>query len=305
MMNAIVFPSPLQKRLEAVAAEFIRLESGANIDFSMPPGEPALLAPDSVSWRVFKNPLSLYIGGIAAVILELAEPRVRTGVWAHTTFRTAPLPRLRRTGLAAMMTVYGPRSSAEEMIARVCAAHGRIAGLTPDGQPYRADDPELLDWVHGTASFGFVEAYHAYASELSTGQQDCFYAEGAVPAQLYGATNAPRSRHALAQLFEAMSDRLEPSAIVFEFLDIMRHAAILPRPLNAMQGLLVKAAVGIVPAWVRGRLGITSDWALHGWQQQAVRRAGALADRIVLSSGPAVQSCRRLGLPDTYLYAAR
>ena len=40
-----------------------------------------------MSWRVFKNPLSLFIGGITAVIMELAEPRVRTGVWEHTTFR--------------------------------------------------------------------------------------------------------------------------------------------------------------------------------------------------------------------------
>jgi uncharacterized protein (DUF2236 family) len=44
----------------------------------------ALVPADSISWRVFKNPLSLVIGGVAAVIMELAEPRVRTGVWEHT-----------------------------------------------------------------------------------------------------------------------------------------------------------------------------------------------------------------------------
>jgi uncharacterized protein (DUF2236 family) len=74
---------------------------------------------ESVSWRVFKNPLSLFIGGVAAVIMELAEPRVRTGVWEHTTFRVDPVRRLRRTGLAAMITVHGARSEAEAMIARV------------------------------------------------------------------------------------------------------------------------------------------------------------------------------------------
>ena len=55
------------------------------------------MSSDSVSWRVFKNPLSLFIGGVAAVIMELAEPRVRTGVWEHTTFRLDPIRRLRRT----------------------------------------------------------------------------------------------------------------------------------------------------------------------------------------------------------------
>jgi uncharacterized protein (DUF2236 family) len=305
VMHAIILPSPLQKRLEAAAANFIHPPSGPEIDFSLPHGESALLAPDSVSWQVFKNPLSLFIGGVAAVILELAEPRVRTGVWNHTTFRTAPLPRMQRTGLAAMMTVYGPRSRTEEMIARIRATHRRIKGKTPDGHAYRADDPELLAWVHATASFGFLRAYHTYVCDLRDDQQDRFYAEGALSARLYGATDAPVSRDALDRLFETMRGRLEPSTIMIEFLDIMRHAAILPRPLDSFQALLVKAAVGIVPEWVRARLGITSGWELHRWQWHAIRRAGALADRIVLRSGPAVQSCRRLGLPDTYLYASR
>ena len=69
------------------------------------------MSPDSVSWRVFKNPISLFIGGVAAVIMELAGPRVRTGVWEHTTFRVDPIRRLRRTGLAAMVTIYGARQS--------------------------------------------------------------------------------------------------------------------------------------------------------------------------------------------------
>jgi Uncharacterized protein conserved in bacteria len=58
------------------------LEPGdrSHIDVSRPVGEAALLSPESVSWRVFKNPLSLFIGGVTAVIMELAEPRVRAGV---------------------------------------------------------------------------------------------------------------------------------------------------------------------------------------------------------------------------------
>jgi len=43
-------------------------------------------------------PCELFIGGVAAVIMELAEPRVRTGVWEHTTFRIDPVRRLRPDG---------------------------------------------------------------------------------------------------------------------------------------------------------------------------------------------------------------
>src|SRR5215470_14784311 len=115
----IVLPWPLQSSLEAMA--WVLLEPGdrSHIDFSRPVGEAALLSPESVSWRVFKNPLSLFIGGVTAVIMELAEARVRTGLWEHTTFRLDPIRRLRRTGLAAMVTIYGARSTAEPMIARI------------------------------------------------------------------------------------------------------------------------------------------------------------------------------------------
>jgi uncharacterized protein (DUF2236 family) len=78
---------------------------------------------------VFKNPL-LFIGGVAAVIIELAEPRVRTSVWEHTTFRVDPIRRLRRTGLAAIVIIYAARGKAEATIARVGRMHDRIAGTT-------------------------------------------------------------------------------------------------------------------------------------------------------------------------------
>src|SRR5262249_8197566 len=145
------------------------------VDFRMPAGESALVAPDSVSWRVFKNPLALFVGGVAAVILELAEPRIRTGGLQHTTVPPNPLLRRRRTGVAARVTVYGPRSRSEDMIAGVRQMHARISGLTPAGQAYSASDPELLDWVHATASFGFLEAYNTYVRRLEEAERNRFY----------------------------------------------------------------------------------------------------------------------------------
>src|SRR6266481_6382847 len=112
----IVLPWPVRSDLEAATRALFDLGDQFSADFLRPAGEAALVSPDSVSWRVFKNPLSLFIGGVATVILELAEPRVRTGVWEHTTFRVDPMRRLRRTGLAAMVTIYAARSIAEAMI---------------------------------------------------------------------------------------------------------------------------------------------------------------------------------------------
>lgn len=270
--------------------------------FAYPGGEPALVPADSVSWRIFKNPIALFVGGVAAVILELAEPAVRTGVWEHSGFRKDPRRRLERTGMAAMVTVYGARSVAEAMVAGIVRRHDRVTGTTPAGEPYRANDPRLLTWVQATAAFGFIEAYRQYVRPLAPAEIDQAYAEGAPAARLYGAVDPPRSDAERKALFDAMRKRLEPSPIVFEFVSIMGTAPIVPRPLRSVQRLLVRAAVEIVPGWVRERLGLGSDLGLSPWQRRLVGWAGAVADRIVLRSSPPVQSCRRLGLPADYLY---
>lgn len=236
------------------------------------------------------------------MILELAEPRVRAGVWDHTTFRSQPLRRLRRTGLAAMVTVYGPRRVAERMIAGVRNMHERVSGTTLGGLAYVASDEELLNWVQATASYGFVEAYASFVHRLSDQERDRFYEESATPAKLYGAVGAPRSLAEQRAFFQAMLLKLERSDTVFEFLQIMEKTRILPRP---FQRLLVRAAVELVPPWARATLGLGSEWNLSAWQRALLRFAGRLADRFVASGSPAVQSCLRMGLPANYLYRGR
>jgi len=296
-------PRLLQDALERVNAGLYQPAGREHEDFTRPPGEAALMAPDSVSWTVFKNPVVLFIGGVAAVVLELAEPHVRTGVWEHSAFRGQPLERLRRTALAAVVTVYGPRSRAEAMIARVTRLHERVSGTTPHGDRYAAVDPELLTWVQATAAFGFLEAYHAYVRPLRDDERDRYYAEGQAAAHLYGARDAPASQAAMEALFAHMHDRLEPSDIVHEFLDIVRRMPALPAPLRPLQALLIRAAVDIVPASARERLGLR-DRRLARWQRDLIRGLARSADRLLLSSSAAVQSCRRLALQDDFLYAA-
>ncbi|MBB5519944.1 oxygenase MpaB family protein [Amphiplicatus metriothermophilus] len=292
---------PIEARLDSAAKAFLD-GGGLRVDFSEPKGEPALVGPDSVSWRVFKNPVSLFIGGVAAVLLEFAEPRVRSGVWDHSTFRQDPVTRLKRTGLAAMVTVYGARSVAEQMIEGVNRRHARVAGATPSGEPYSATDPELLRWVQATASYGFLEAYSAYVSPLTDADRNRYYAESQASAALYGAAGAPASLDEQKALFARMLPRLEPSGIVFEFLQIMKKAPALPQPLQLSQHSFVRAAVDITPPEVRAILGLGRRYGLRPFEARVVRRMGRRADRIVLRSAPAAQACRRLGLPEDYLY---
>jgi uncharacterized protein (DUF2236 family) len=301
--SIVRLPWSLQRRIDSATSALIYSQNGRMIDFTRPLGEEALVASDSVSWRICKNPIALFIGGVAAVILELAEPAVRTGIWEHSSFQKDPAGRMRRTGLAAMATVYGARSVVEPMIAGVVRMHGKIAGETPAGVPYSANDVRLLNWVQATAAFGFAEAYSRYVDPLSQHEFDAVYREGAPTSRLYGAIDAPISVAELRALFDSMRDWLEPSPVVFEFLKIMRETPALPGPFHWLQRILVRAAVDMIPDGIRERLGLAAELGLRPREMWVVRLAGSLSDRIVLAESPAAQSCLRLGLPITHLYA--
>ncbi|MBW8637235.1 oxygenase MpaB family protein [Hoeflea sp. WL0058] len=271
-------------------------------DFSKPAGEPALAPASSVSWIVFKNPVSLFVGGVAAVIMEFALPGVRSGVWDHSSFKTKPVERLQRTGLAAMVTVYGAQAKARDMIDHVTRLHNKISGVTEAGETYSASDVDLLNWVQATAIYGFTESYSRYVKHLDENCIDRCFDEGLPAARLYSATGAPSSRAEFHWLLARLEPRMTASPILFEFLDIIKDAPVLSPAFKPVQRLLVGAAVDIVPDRIRNILGLDPSLGLKPWQDNIIRQAGGLADRIVLAEAPPAQSCLRLGLPVDYLY---
>lgn len=277
----------------AALEDLMRPPPGLEFDFSTPAGEPALAPADGVSWRVFANPISLFVGGVAAVLLELTEPSVRSGVWDHSSFQRDPGTRLKRTGVAAMMTVYGPRSEAERLIARVVRMHDHVNGTTPDGTAYRANDPRLLDWVHATATFGFTEAYHRYVQPLSRAEIDQAFAESGPAGLLYGAVTAPRALAEWDRLLAVTAPGLEGSPILADFMRIMGDAAILPSSMRWLQRLLVRAAVEITPQPVRS-LPQLRGRGLRVGEAVLVRALARSAALLPLHNTPPAQAARRL-----------
>ncbi len=61
----------------------------------------------------------------------------------------------------------------------------------------------------------------------------------------------------------------------------------------------------MTPSWVRERVGLSRRYGLGTAEEALLRQAGKLVDAIVLRSSPAVQACRRLGLPPDYLYGPK
>jgi uncharacterized protein (DUF2236 family) len=277
----------------AALRELMQPPKGMDFDFTQPAGEPALTPRDGVSWRIFASPVSLFVGGVAAVLLELAEPSVRAGVWDHSSFRRDPGLRLRRTGFAAMMTVYGPRSATEQLIAQVVRMHGKVQGETADGLAYHANDPRLLDWVQATASFGFAEAYHRYVQPLSRAERSAAFAEAEPAARRYGATGAPRSTEGWEALLATTAPGLEGSDVLADFMAIMGDAPILPAPLRWLQRLMVRAAVDITPEPVRSLPQLRGRGLRFG-DAMLLRTLGRAAALISLRDTPPAQAARRM-----------
>jgi len=278
---------------------------GWKVDFESPPGAAAFCGPDSVSWRVFKNPIALSVGGVAAVLLEFADARIRSGVWDHSTYKQDPIGRSQRTGIAAMVGVYGPKAAARRVIQGVTNMHARVSGETPQGESYKALDVELLDWVSATAGWGFLTAYDRFVGKLSESEKRSYYAEGAPVARLYGVQNVLTSDADFDAMLEHLLPRFEPHPIVTEFLNIVQNnpgALGLPKVLRRA---LARASVSILPPRVRERLALGPEYDLSSIEAATLRGLGAVAERVAITSAPPAQACKRLGLPADFLYRGR
>jgi uncharacterized protein (DUF2236 family) len=275
---------------------------GWKIDFSTPVGAAALQTPDSMQWRVFKNPVALGVGGVAAVLMEFADPRIRSGVWDHSTYKADPIGRSMRTGVAAMVGCYGPADAARQVISGVNRMHVKVKGATPSGEAYKALDPELLDWVAATAAYGFVTAYDRFVAPVSEADKLRYFRDGGIIARMYGARNVPASGDEFMAMMETLVPRFEAHPINTEFLDIIQSGRAAPGTPKFLHRALGRAAVSILPPLVREKLALGAKYDLKMRDRVALRLIGALAERRADPKSPACQSSVRLGLPADFLY---
>lgn len=271
-------------------------------DFANPAGEPSLIAPDSLQWRVFRNPIALGVGGVAAVLLEFADPRIRSGVWDHSVYKTDPVGRSKRTGVAAMAGVYGPASAARRLIGGVTRMHSRVGGTTPDGQAYRALDPDQLNWVHATAAYGFLTAYCRFVRPLDQTGRNRFFAEGRPVAELYGVTRLVESDADFTAMMAALLPGFEPHPINLEFLAIVQSGQAAPAVPRFLHRAMARGAVAILPPVVRERLQLDREWDLTRADSLALSAVGRLADLLPDRRSPAWQAAVRQGLPGDFAW---
>jgi uncharacterized protein (DUF2236 family) len=214
-------------------------------------GDAGIFGPDSVAWRIHADPAML-IGGLRALLVQGLEPRAMAAVDQHSAFREDPWGRLERTTNFVLATTYGDTEAAEAAAALVRRVHTHIHGVDPvTGQPYAANDPDLLLWIHAVEVESFLLAYRTYAGRITKEDGDRYVSEMVRVAEMVElpAGRAPRTEGELRDYLRSVRGlRATPAA--FEGLQVVLFPPmdLRYRPLWAIP---TTAAIAILPSYAR------------------------------------------------------
>ncbi|MBV8063079.1 MAG: DUF2236 domain-containing protein [Nevskia sp.] len=278
----------LRRRIELAV---IGLTSGAGsprVNFLEPPGDPGLFGPDSVCWRVHADFGVMIIGGVSALLLQALHPLALAGVWDHSNFREDILGRLRRTSAFVGGVTFAGRRDAAMLVERVRGIHQRVVGAAADGRPYAAGDPHLLTWVHVAEHSSFLHSWQRYGpAPLGAAEQDRYYAETAVVAEMLGAQDVPKSAAAV----ESYLGRMQPQLACDERAREIRRILFATRAPNAViqpfSRLFLYAGEELLPDWAQTLMKLPPRSALRRAVLRAGVRATAPAFRWALRNGAA------------------
>jgi len=195
---------------------------------------------------------SMFVGGLRAVLLQTMHPAAMTAVAEHSGYRGDMWGRLARTSRFLAVTTFGTENHAQQAVDAVRAIHERVTGTLPDGTTYAASDPHLLRWVHVAEVDSFLRAHQVYGKRpLDQAGRDEYVAQTAVVARKLGVVDPPTTEAGLAAEVEAFRPELQATAHAREAVSFLVWRPPLPYAARPAYGVLVAAAVGLMPVWTR------------------------------------------------------
>jgi uncharacterized protein (DUF2236 family) len=195
---------------------------------------------------------SMFVGGIRAVLLQTMHPAAMTAVAEHSGYRGDMWGRLARTSRFLAVTTFGHAEDAQQAVDAVRAIHERVTGTLDDGTPYSAADPHLLLWVHVAEVDSFLHAHTVYGKEPLVGaDRDRYVAETAEVARRLGVLDPPTTEAEVAEVLASYRPELRGTPEAREAVSYLLLRPPLPLLARAPYGVLVAAAVGLMPRWTR------------------------------------------------------
>jgi uncharacterized protein (DUF2236 family) len=198
---------------------------------------------------------SMFVGGLRALLLQSLHPLAMAGVAEHSDYRGDPWGRLQRTSTFLAVTTFGTAADAQRAVDKVRGIHRRVHGVAPDGTPYEASDPHLLEWVHIAEADSFLLAYQRYgAAPLDQAGRDAYVADTARVAEALGVSDPPRTERQLQQRISAYRSELRGTAAARDAARYLLFTPPLPIVARAPYGVLAATSVAMLPAWARAPL---------------------------------------------------
>jgi uncharacterized protein (DUF2236 family) len=220
------------------------------------PKDGGLFGPGSVVWRVHRD-RSFPLAAIRSLMIQALHPLAMAGVAQHSNWQRDPFGRMAATAGYVLTVTYGDTAAAESAAARVRTVHTHVRGTDEvTGLAYRAEDPELLLWVHAGMVDSIVHVVQRYGRSLDAVDADRYVAEMARFAEIIGvpATRVPTSFDALRQYLESVELRQATPAAV-EAIAIVLDPPGLDDDTRELWHDLGRVAVGTLPAWARSMYG--------------------------------------------------
>jgi uncharacterized protein (DUF2236 family) len=210
--------------------------------------------PDSPIMRVHGD-ASMFVGGIRALLLQTLHPAAMRAVAEHSGYRGDMWGRLARTSRFLAVTTFGTADDAQQSVDVVRAIHERVTGTMPDGTTYAASDPHLLTWVHIAEIDSFLLAHQVYGKRpLDQSERDEYVAQTAEVARRLGVTAPPTTEAELRDLMASYRSELLGTDDAREAVRYLLFKPPLPLAARPPYGVLVAAAIGLMPRWTRRHL---------------------------------------------------
>ena len=128
--------NPLRR---AIVRDIVK-QTGAHDEphiFGGSPGDPGLIGPGSMSWRINGDIASVVVGGLGAIVMEILHPSVMAGVQDQSNYQEQPKRRGKTTFGYVVTTTFGNTQAATRLINAVKRMHSQVNGTRPDGVPYK------------------------------------------------------------------------------------------------------------------------------------------------------------------------
>jgi uncharacterized protein (DUF2236 family) len=254
--------------------------------------DPGLFGPESVTWRLAREPF-LLVGGGRALLMQVAHPLVAQGVVDHSDYDLDPFGRLVRTVMWLVAVTFGTTAEAEEASREVRRVHAAVRGTLaagnatselPAGTPYSAADPDLSRWVLATIVHSMLATYEAMVGELHPDLADRFVREWRAVAPLVAVRDHDMwpTAAALRDYVDAQVRSLQPVAASREAARVVLSPPLPSRALRPATAGVAFLTTGLLPQPLRRAYGLRwtpLEEAAHRATCASLRRLHGIAPR--------------------------